>query len=497
MVKERRVRKVWSRRPTKDQLSVRRRAYGITPNDVVRRNRLQHMMVKVARVIEVIPKMQHMNERQQREKKVVLQRIFAFLVYKWKKLVAVPQELHSPLSRIKRRYPMINSFSNELIHGLFRFDSRTQLIHLLRAFRFPQRFEGTSGHIFSGEEILLAGLFRLHAPNVQGDISWRAVFGFDQPTTSMACSIFFGFMVENWAYLLQDNLAFWKPYLPEFAELIRAKVESKGVFFPPGSFRVFGFTDNTMNATCRPGGGPTRTGEDAPRGDPLIQRAWYNGWKKLHGMKWQTIDLPNGMNMHVWGPVSIRHNDIWTLEESCLLFSFYYSYNLIYQLFPLFPPSPHLFPVSPPRCEQMSELSEKLALLQRDEVLTYCIYGDSAYVCVRNEWIQCRHTLYADEPWEVRVEKHAENLALSSCREVIEWDYGDVGTFFSYVDYKKRLQMRKSNIGMQYLTAMIMRNAMVCMRGCNTSKYFNYDFPDDFLYTWTGAGPRLPVFDML
>ena len=145
----------------------------------------------------------------------------------------------------------------------------------------------------------------------------------------------------------------------------------------------------------------------------------------------------------------------------------------------------------------MSELSEKLALLQRDDVLTYCIYGDSAYVCVRNEWIQCRHTLYADEPREERIRKHAENLALSSSREVIEWDYGDVGRFFSYVDYKKRLQMRKSNVGMIYLTAMIMRNAMVCMRGCNTSKYFSYVFPEDFLYTWTKEGPRLPRFDML
>ena len=35
----------------------------------------------------------------------------------------------------------------------------------------------------------------------------------------------------------------------------------------------------------RVGVSPTavRDGVDAPRNDPLIQRAWYNGWKKLHG----------------------------------------------------------------------------------------------------------------------------------------------------------------------------------------------------------------------
>ena len=116
---------------------------------------------------------------------------------------------------------------------------------------------------------------------------------------------------------------------------------------------------------------------------------------------------------------------------------------------------------------------------------------------MRDLYIQCRNTLYEHDPLEVRQRAHLENLSLSSCREVIEWDYGDVGTLFSYVDYKKRLQMRKSPIGIQYLSAMIMRNAMVAMRGCNTSKYFGYDFPDDFLFKWTAEGPRSPRFEML
>jgi hypothetical protein len=94
------------------------------------------------------------------------------------------------------------------------------------------------------------------------------------------------------------------------AEAIRLKLEQLGCFFPPGTFRVFAFIDNTMNATCRPGGGPARDGAHAPRNDPEIQRAWYNGWKKVHGLKWQTIDLPNGMNLKVDGPFSVRDNDL-------------------------------------------------------------------------------------------------------------------------------------------------------------------------------------------
>ena len=236
------------------------------------------------------------------------------LAIRWKLLVRVPFQLHQPLTKIQRKHAKISYFSDELVHQLFRFDDRRQLRDLLAAFRFPPRFVCDSRHTFSGEEILLAGLFRLHAPNVLGDTGWRTLFGFDQPTASRACNLFFLFMVDNWAYLLQDHLDFWKSYLPQMAELIRCKLEKEGCYFAPGTFRVCSFIDNTMNATCRPAGGPTADGRDAPRYDPLIQQAWYNGWKKLHGLKWQTLDLPNGMNMHVWGPVSLRHNDIWTLE---------------------------------------------------------------------------------------------------------------------------------------------------------------------------------------
>ena len=43
--------------------------------------------------------------------------------------------------------------------------------------------------------------------------------------------------------------------------------------------------NSTMNATRMDQGTHT------PKTDPFIQRAWYDGWKKLHGMKRQTIDL--------------------------------------------------------------------------------------------------------------------------------------------------------------------------------------------------------------
>jgi hypothetical protein len=71
---------------------------------------------------------------------------------------------------------------------------------------------------------------------------------------------------------------FWLDKLPQMAEAIRHNLIREDCPFNE-DFAIFGFIDNTMNATCRPGGGPTRDGTRAPRNDPLIQRAWYNGWK--------------------------------------------------------------------------------------------------------------------------------------------------------------------------------------------------------------------------
>lgn len=152
---------------------------------------------------------------------------------------------------------------------------------------------------YTCEEVFLFGIYRLVNP---GKYSRRDIadhFGYtSKPIASMAFNLFLSHMVNQWGYLLTNNTKFWAPYMAECAEAIREKCREKGCYFTP-DFCVFGFIDNTMNSTCRPGGGPARDGVNMPRNDPLIQEAWYNGWKKLHGIKWQTADLPNGMNFHV------------------------------------------------------------------------------------------------------------------------------------------------------------------------------------------------------
>ena len=137
-------------------------------------------------------------------------------------------------------------------------------------------------------------------------------FGFTSvPIASECFKLFILHMINNWGYLLTNNFDWWVNRLPMCAWAIRRKAAELGLHWPPDEiFTIAAFTDNTMEACCRPGGGPAAGGgRDAPRNDPNLQRAWYNGWKKLHGLKFQTVDLPNGMNAPVWGPFSVRHTD--------------------------------------------------------------------------------------------------------------------------------------------------------------------------------------------
>lgn len=162
-------------------------------------------------------------------------------------------------------------------------------------------------------------------------------------------------------------------------------------------------------------------------------------------MKWQTVDLPNGMNFHVWGPISVRHNDLNSLYDS--------------------------------------EINRLIAELQLGEDFQFVIYGDSAYIYVNSSHIRARHN---NNPNSVR--HILENRSMSSCREVIEWDYGDIGTMWSYFKFHITLKLRSMFVAESYLTAMILRNLHVTMNGCTTSQTFNVIPPSFAVYT--AAGPR-------
>ena len=84
---------------------------------------------------------------------------------------------------------------------------------------------------------------------------------------------------------------------PPLLESYARSIDSKGSPLP----NCFGFIDGTVRPICRP---------------EQNQRVVYNGHKRVHGLKYQSVVLPNGMIANMYGPVGNCFNLI------CCFFSF-------------------------------------------------------------------------------------------------------------------------------------------------------------------------------
>jgi hypothetical protein len=154
----------------------------------------------------------------------------------------------------------------------------------------------------------------------------------------------------------------------------------------------------------------------------------------LHGVKIQTCTLPNGLIADVFGPVSVRHNDLFTLGESRIN----------------------------PRMRDMQ---------QGVFDILYALYGDSAYPIY--DCILSRHL--GDDLNEVL---SLENECMSSVRESIEWVNADIKSKFAFISFHKGLKLRHSpNVIRLIVVACILTNCYKCLNGCQTSKYFDLKPP--------------------
>ena len=85
-------------------------------------------------------------------------------------------------------------------------------------------------------------------------------------------------------------------YLERYAQAIRKK----------GSplTNSFGFIYGTVRQISKPGEN---------------QRILYNGHNRVHSLKFQSVALPNGLIVNLYGPVEGRHHDAGMLKDSGLL----------------------------------------------------------------------------------------------------------------------------------------------------------------------------------
>ena len=78
----------------------------------------------------------------------------------------------------------------------------------------------------------------------------------------------------------------------------------------------FGLIDATLHLISRPwAGGKRRHGL---RNTNNLQRAVYSGHKRHHGLKFQSVVVPDGMIVEMFGPVEGRRHDVTVLKASKL-----------------------------------------------------------------------------------------------------------------------------------------------------------------------------------
>ena len=64
---------------------------------------------------------------------------------------------------------------------------------------------------------------------------------------------------------------------------------------------------------------------------------------------------------------------------------------------------------------------------------------------------------------DITEEERLENRVMSSCREHVEWHYGEINTMFPFIDYSNKQQLLKTPVRETFVTAMMLRNCYVCL----------------------------------
>jgi hypothetical protein len=426
---------------TRRHLALKKRdVHGISEKELVYVRILQKMLLKTIIMRQKYRKYGILTDARRKNFKKVIRYIGSSIFIDMMKIeVEEPSKIRRSLKQ-RMRKTTVYDFDRNDYSSKFRWRSPEDLERLINGLGFPEIIK-INKYVFTSHEVVMISLMRLAYP-----LRWTDILdkfpGREQWECSKAFYYFLDFMIANWGYLILNNRDYWKPFLADSANAIREKLaelpnEDYRMYYDNPNertgFAIFGFIDNTMIAMCRPGGGPVTDGIQAERVDRLVQQAWWTGWKTFHGMKWQTAGLANGMDFEIWGPVSVRHPDAYTLARS--------------------------------------KIEEKLEILQRNDPLQFKMYGDSAYF---------------DDEYMVT----GGGRGMSSVRESIEWSYKDMKTLWKACTFKSCLKIRRQPLPKIFFVCFLLRNIHCTFYQCQSAGYFTFPAPEFEHYISQGKKGR-------
>ena len=163
------------------------------------------------------------------------------------------------------------------------------------------------------------------------------------------------------------------------------------------------------------------------------QRILYNGWKGFHCLKFHILLSPDGMIIHVYGPVEGRCHDETVYKQSGL-----------------------------------AEILEKHFWTLNKEPLY--IYGDPAYSLGA-------HVLSPYKGASMMEEQQQWNSKMSHMREAIKWGFKEVLQQFAFLNFAENHQVLLSPCGLFYMVALLLCNAHTIMHSPQIPQYFNCSPP--------------------
>ena len=99
-----------------------------------------------------------------------------------------------------------------------------------------------------------------------------------------------------------------------------------------------------------------------------------------------------------------------------------------------------------------------------------CIYGDLAYPM----------RVHLQVPYQgarLSNDEQSFNASMSTVRTAVEWVFGDITSYFAFLDFKKNLKVGLSPVGKMYAVCALLRNAITCLYGSSTGSYFDVQPP--------------------
>ncbi|CAB4028435.1 Hypothetical predicted protein [Paramuricea clavata] len=247
---------------------------------------------------------------------------------------------------------------------------------------------------------------RLAYPNRLSDLT--PIFARTEYELSLIFNTILDDIYERFNYLLTSiDLVWLDPDL--FSRVIHAKGAPLD--------QCWGFIDGTPRPIAR----PIRN-----------QKIMYSGHKRIHCLKFQSVQAPNGLIENMFGPIEGSRHDAFMLG--------------------------------------ISGLQEKLRQLTKPDGEPYVIYGDPAYGLSYNILAPYRGNNLSDA-------QKVFNRDMSRVRVNVEWGFGKISQIFAYLDFKTNLKVLLQPIGIYYLIGALLTNCHTCLYGSLTSSFFNLEPP--------------------